>query len=186
MYWCILTSGYHQPVNQVLKLARERVRQAINNIPLHTTSRVLFDLTAVFFCLFVNPLIFPSPLICPPFLIFGILLYLTSYFLCPIFHLSPFQCLITPLCLICPLCFLHPLLSGYLLSKFLIPPTPVIIPGEREALFSRLAELLSSSSPQIGVHFEMASFVEESIMEDLLHYVIPHVCMTQYSNEPAH
>ncbi|XP_059211639.1 ADP-dependent glucokinase [Centropristis striata] len=46
--------------------------------------------------------------------------------------------------------------------------------GERDALLSRLAHLLSSSSPQIGVHFEMASFVEESIMEDLLHYVIPH------------
>ncbi|KAG7236042.1 hypothetical protein INR49_001442 [Caranx melampygus] len=48
------------------------------------------------------------------------------------------------------------------------------ITGERDALFSRLAALLASSSPQIGVHFEMASFVEESIMEDLLHYVIPH------------
>ncbi|XP_054464652.1 ADP-dependent glucokinase [Anoplopoma fimbria] len=46
--------------------------------------------------------------------------------------------------------------------------------GERDALFSRLSDLLSSSSPQIGVHFEMASFVEESIMEDLLYYVIPH------------
>ncbi|XP_008298689.1 ADP-dependent glucokinase [Stegastes partitus] len=46
--------------------------------------------------------------------------------------------------------------------------------GEREALLSRLAELLTSSSPQIGIHFEMASFVEETIMEDLLHYVIPH------------
>lgn len=46
--------------------------------------------------------------------------------------------------------------------------------GERGALFSRLADLLSSSSPQTGVHFEMASFVEESIMQDLLHYVIPH------------
>ncbi|XP_029284366.1 ADP-dependent glucokinase [Cottoperca gobio] len=46
--------------------------------------------------------------------------------------------------------------------------------GERDALLSRLADLLSSSSPQIGVHFEMASFVEESIMEELLHYVIPH------------
>ncbi|XP_034432934.1 ADP-dependent glucokinase [Hippoglossus hippoglossus] len=46
--------------------------------------------------------------------------------------------------------------------------------GEREALLSRLAVLLSSSSPQIGIHFEMASFVEESIMEDLLQYVIPH------------
>ncbi|TNN60819.1 ADP-dependent glucokinase [Liparis tanakae] len=46
--------------------------------------------------------------------------------------------------------------------------------GERDALFSRLSALLSSSSPTIGVHFEMASFVEESIMEDLLHYVIPH------------
>ncbi|XP_075966442.1 ADP-dependent glucokinase [Anarhichas minor] len=46
--------------------------------------------------------------------------------------------------------------------------------GERDALFSRLSDLLSSASPTIGVHFEMASFVEESIMEDLLHYVIPH------------
>ncbi|XP_039993130.1 ADP-dependent glucokinase [Xiphias gladius] len=46
--------------------------------------------------------------------------------------------------------------------------------GERDALLTRLAKLLSSSSPQIGIHFEMASFVEESIMEDLLHYVIPH------------
>ncbi|RVE74673.1 hypothetical protein OJAV_G00024390 [Oryzias javanicus] len=46
--------------------------------------------------------------------------------------------------------------------------------GERDALLSRLSDLLSSSSPQIGIHFEMASFVEESIMEDLLHYVISH------------
>ncbi|KAL6113261.1 uncharacterized protein ACO6RY_11590 [Pungitius sinensis] len=46
--------------------------------------------------------------------------------------------------------------------------------GERDALLSRLSGLMASSSPSIGVHFEMASFVEESIMEDLLHYVIPH------------
>lgn len=45
--------------------------------------------------------------------------------------------------------------------------------GERAALLSRLANLLASSTPRIGVHFEMASFVEESIMEDLLHFVIP-------------
>ncbi|XP_076011799.1 ADP-dependent glucokinase [Genypterus blacodes] len=46
--------------------------------------------------------------------------------------------------------------------------------GERDALLSRLATLLTTTSPQIGVHFEMASFVEESIMQDLLHYVVPH------------
>ncbi|XP_071765531.1 ADP-dependent glucokinase [Centroberyx gerrardi] len=46
--------------------------------------------------------------------------------------------------------------------------------GEREALLSRLATLLTSSSPRIGVHFEMASFVEEDLMEDLLRLVIPH------------
>ncbi|XP_029000105.1 ADP-dependent glucokinase [Betta splendens] len=46
--------------------------------------------------------------------------------------------------------------------------------GEREALLSRLAYLLTSSSPHIGVHFEMASFVEESLMKDLLHYVVPY------------
>lgn len=46
--------------------------------------------------------------------------------------------------------------------------------GEREALLSRLSKLISSSSAKLGVHFEMASFVEESIMEDLLNYVIPH------------
>ncbi|XP_077479843.1 ADP-dependent glucokinase [Stigmatopora argus] len=45
--------------------------------------------------------------------------------------------------------------------------------GERSALLSRLAEVLSTSSPALGVHFEMASFVEESIMQDLLQYVIP-------------
>ncbi|XP_061132174.1 ADP-dependent glucokinase [Syngnathus typhle] len=45
--------------------------------------------------------------------------------------------------------------------------------GERAALLSRLAEVLAAASPTLGVHFEMASFVEESIMEDLLHYVIP-------------
>lgn len=50
--------------------------------------------------------------------------------------------------------------------------------GERAALLSRLANLLASSTPRIGVHFEMASFVEESIMEDLLHFVIPRVCMS--------
>lgn len=52
----------------------------------------------------------------------------------------------------------------------------LIISGERKALLSHLAKLMSSSSPKIGVHFEMASFVEESIMEDLLQYVVPHVC----------
>ncbi|XP_069030090.1 ADP-dependent glucokinase [Embiotoca jacksoni] len=46
--------------------------------------------------------------------------------------------------------------------------------GEQDALLSRLAEVLSSSSPTLGIHFEMASFVEESIMENLLHYIIPH------------
>lgn len=46
--------------------------------------------------------------------------------------------------------------------------------GERDALLSRLSELISSSSSKLGTHFEMASFVEESIMEDLLHYVIPY------------
>ncbi|CAL1603901.1 unnamed protein product [Knipowitschia caucasica] len=47
-------------------------------------------------------------------------------------------------------------------------------PGERHALLSRLSDLISTSSAKLGTHFEMASFVEESIMEDLLHYVIPY------------
>ncbi|KAM3877329.1 ADP-dependent glucokinase [Diretmus argenteus] len=45
---------------------------------------------------------------------------------------------------------------------------------ERETLLSRLATLLSSSSPQTGVHFEMASFVEEDLMEDLIRLVVPY------------
>lgn len=61
-------------------------------------------------------------------------------------------------------------------NLFFLPTSP--IPGERDSLLSRLADLLSSTSPTIGIHFEMASFVEESIMEDLLHYVIPHVCIS--------
>lgn len=47
-------------------------------------------------------------------------------------------------------------------------------PGEREALLSRLAQLLSSASPQTNVHFEMASFVDEALMYDLLELVLPH------------
>ncbi|KAK7913358.1 hypothetical protein WMY93_013569 [Mugilogobius chulae] len=46
--------------------------------------------------------------------------------------------------------------------------------GERGALLSHLSDLITSSSAKLGTHFEMASFVEESIMEDLLHYVIPY------------
>lgn len=72
------------------------------------------------------------------------------------------------------------MLSGYHLCQFLLlPHILVVYTGERETLLSQLADLLTSSSPQIGVHFEMASFVEENIMEDLLHYVIPYVCMTE-------
>ncbi|KAL0969330.1 hypothetical protein UPYG_G00225660 [Umbra pygmaea] len=45
---------------------------------------------------------------------------------------------------------------------------------EREALLSRLGRLLSSSSPRTGVHFEMASFVDEGLMGDLLRLIMPH------------
>ncbi|KAJ0056148.1 hypothetical protein NL108_003431, partial [Boleophthalmus pectinirostris] len=50
----------------------------------------------------------------------------------------------------------------------------LITSGQRDFLLSRLSDLISSSSAKLGTHFEMASFVEESIMEDLLHYVIPY------------
>ncbi|XP_010877964.1 ADP-dependent glucokinase [Esox lucius] len=46
--------------------------------------------------------------------------------------------------------------------------------GEREALLSQLGHLLSSSSPRTGVHFEMASFVDEGLMQDLMRLVVPH------------
>ncbi|KAJ7989138.1 hypothetical protein DPEC_G00316410 [Dallia pectoralis] len=46
--------------------------------------------------------------------------------------------------------------------------------GERETLLSELGRLLSSSSPHTGVHFEMASFVDEGLMGDLLRLVVPH------------
>lgn len=55
----------------------------------------------------------------------------------------------------------------------------LFVSGERSALLSRLSDLLSNSSPQMSVHFEMASFVDEGIMEDLLHYIIPHVSLTE-------
>ncbi|XP_076834888.1 ADP-dependent glucokinase [Brachyhypopomus gauderio] len=46
--------------------------------------------------------------------------------------------------------------------------------GEREELLTHLARLLSSSSPRTSVHFEMASFVDEHLLWDLLRLVIPH------------
>ncbi|XP_072558904.1 ADP-dependent glucokinase-like isoform X2 [Paramormyrops kingsleyae] len=45
--------------------------------------------------------------------------------------------------------------------------------GEREALLDRLAQLLDSSSPGMGVHFEMASFVDEGLLSELLRLVLP-------------
>ncbi|KAJ3594084.1 hypothetical protein NHX12_006416 [Muraenolepis orangiensis] len=45
---------------------------------------------------------------------------------------------------------------------------------EREDLLSHLADMLSSSSAQTGVHFEMASFVDEGLMKDLLNLVVPN------------
>uniref|UniRef100_A0A8C2E4G0 ADP-dependent glucokinase 2 n=1 Tax=Cyprinus carpio TaxID=7962 RepID=A0A8C2E4G0_CYPCA len=46
--------------------------------------------------------------------------------------------------------------------------------GEREALLGKLAKMLSFASPQTAIHFEMASFVDESLMSDLLEFVLPH------------
>ncbi|KAL7873152.1 hypothetical protein AOLI_G00122230 [Acnodon oligacanthus] len=46
--------------------------------------------------------------------------------------------------------------------------------GEREALLSHLTWILSSASSQTNVHFEMASFVDEGLMSDLLEFVLPH------------
>lgn len=141
----------------------------------HGTSAVPFLIWWLLFCIFVTPLlIFLIPVLhlsslinLPPFI------FLSVFFFCSLPHYSTMSHLAS-------FFFLHSLLSGWPLSEFLfLPHIPFVVSGERDTLLSRLADLLSSSSPQIGVHFEMASFVEESIMEDLLHYVIPHVCMTE-------
>ncbi|MEE6474931.1 hypothetical protein FKM82_010543 [Ascaphus truei] len=47
-------------------------------------------------------------------------------------------------------------------------------PGQREARLQALQELLLSMDQRTGSHFEMASFVEHSLMKDLLEYVIPY------------
>uniref|UniRef100_A0A8C5WC47 ADP-dependent glucokinase n=1 Tax=Leptobrachium leishanense TaxID=445787 RepID=A0A8C5WC47_9ANUR len=47
-------------------------------------------------------------------------------------------------------------------------------PGQRESRLKALQELLLSMDQNIGSHFEMASFVEQSLMKDLLEYVIPY------------
>lgn len=46
--------------------------------------------------------------------------------------------------------------------------------GLREALLTHLARILSSASSQTSVHFEMASFVDEGLLLDLLGFVLPH------------
>ncbi|XP_076156501.1 ADP-dependent glucokinase [Alosa pseudoharengus] len=46
--------------------------------------------------------------------------------------------------------------------------------GEREALLGHLSHMLSSASAETSVHFEMASFVDEGLLSDLLDLVIPH------------
>ncbi|XP_063774069.1 ADP-dependent glucokinase-like isoform X2 [Pseudophryne corroboree] len=47
-------------------------------------------------------------------------------------------------------------------------------PGQREARLMVLQEMMLSMDNKIGSHFEMASFVEQSLMKDLLEYVIPY------------
>uniref|UniRef100_A0A8C9SB26 ADP-dependent glucokinase 2 n=1 Tax=Scleropages formosus TaxID=113540 RepID=A0A8C9SB26_SCLFO len=46
--------------------------------------------------------------------------------------------------------------------------------GERDALLAQLSHLLSSTSPKTGVHFEMASFVDEGLLARLLEAVVTH------------
>ncbi|KAM8946277.1 ADP-dependent glucokinase-like [Pelodytes ibericus] len=47
-------------------------------------------------------------------------------------------------------------------------------PGNRESRLRALRDLLLSNDQNIGSHFEMASFVEQSLLKDLLEYVIPY------------
>nr|XP_033792440.1 ADP-dependent glucokinase-like [Geotrypetes seraphini] len=46
--------------------------------------------------------------------------------------------------------------------------------GQREARLKTLQNLMMTISRSTGTHFEMASFVEENLMKDLLHYIIPY------------
>ncbi|KAL4623873.1 ADP-dependent glucokinase-like [Arapaima gigas] len=46
--------------------------------------------------------------------------------------------------------------------------------GERKALLRHLSRLLSSTNPITGVHFEMASFVDEGLLAELLEVVMAH------------
>ncbi|KAL2098590.1 hypothetical protein ACEWY4_005070 [Coilia grayii] len=45
--------------------------------------------------------------------------------------------------------------------------------GEREALLGHLSGLLQSASAETSVHFEMASFVDEELLAELLERVVP-------------
>ncbi|XP_077342588.1 ADP-dependent glucokinase-like [Lithobates pipiens] len=47
-------------------------------------------------------------------------------------------------------------------------------PGQREARLKAIQEMVLSMDQNIGCHFEMASFVEQNLMKDLLEYVIPY------------
>nr|DBA26768.1 TPA: hypothetical protein GDO54_010982 [Pyxicephalus adspersus] len=47
-------------------------------------------------------------------------------------------------------------------------------PGQREARLKTIQEMVLSMDQKIGCHFEMASFVEQNLMKDLLEYIIPY------------
>lgn len=47
-------------------------------------------------------------------------------------------------------------------------------PGQREARLKAIQEMVLSMDQDIGCHFEMASFVEQNLMKDLLEFVIPY------------
>ena len=46
--------------------------------------------------------------------------------------------------------------------------------GEREKYFGKIKSLMSSAKENTRIHFELASFVDETIMGDIKNYVIPY------------
>lgn len=47
--------------------------------------------------------------------------------------------------------------------------------GERKDLLKRLSDLLELQPPDVMIHFEMASFTDETFLKELVEYVLPYV-----------
>lgn len=68
----------------------------------------------------------------------------------------------------------HYIQTRYILVIIVFFSSLLFFKGERESRLLELQKLMAGLPPDVKTHFEFASFAEETMLHDLLRYIIPH------------